>query len=65
MFKEILSWLDTHGQWYEVHLNRTRFCVEPGRLFSEFMLRYSQHIYTVDTTLDLVTGLPVAVSSTI
>lgn len=57
-FKEILNWLDSHGQWYEVHLNRTRFTVESGRLFSEFMLRYSMHIDAVDETLDLATGLP-------
>jgi lipocalin len=57
-FKEVLEWLDRHGQWYEVHLNRTRFTVESGRLVTEFMLRYSEYIDTVDPTLDLFTGLP-------
>lgn len=56
-FKDILHWLDTHGQWYDVHLNRTRFTIEPGRLLTEFMLLYSEHIHTVDTSLDLLTGL--------
>jgi hypothetical protein len=58
MFKEIVSWLDSHGCWYEVHLNRTRFRIEPGRLYTEFMLLYSEHIYAVDASLDLATGLP-------
>ena len=57
-FKDILSWLDTHGCWYEVHLNRTRFRLEQGRLYTEFMLLYSEHIRLVDDTLDLATGLP-------
>jgi len=56
-FKDIVTWLDSHGQWYEVHLNRTRFIIEPGRLLTEFMLLYSEHIGTVDPSLDLVTGL--------
>jgi hypothetical protein len=58
LFKEVLHWLDSHGQWYEVHLNRTRFTVEPGRLYTEFMLLYSEHIAAVDASLDLATGLP-------
>ena len=56
-FKDILRWLDMHGCWYDVHLNRTRFCIEPGRLLTEFMLLYSEHIHTVDPSLDLLTGL--------
>ena len=47
-FPEILHWLDTHGCWYEVHLNRTRFIIEPGRLHTEFMLRYSEYIAQVE-----------------
>jgi hypothetical protein len=60
-FKDIVTWLDTHGQWYEVHLNRTRFRIEPGRLLTEFMLLYSEHIGTVDPSLDLLTGLPASI----
>jgi hypothetical protein len=56
-FKEIVTWLDTHGCWYEVHLNRTRFRIEQGRILTEFMLLYSEHIHTVDTSVDLLTGL--------
>jgi hypothetical protein len=56
-FKDVLQWLDTHGCWYEVHLNRTRFSIEQGRLLTEFMLLYSEHIHTVDASLDLLTGL--------
>ena len=48
-FPDILAWLDSHGQWYEVHLNRTRFELEPGRITTEFMLRYSEYIFEVDT----------------
>lgn len=47
-FKDILEWLDTHGEWYEVHLNRTRFTLEPGRTRTEFLLRYSECIGLVD-----------------
>lgn len=57
-FKDIVQWLDQHGQWFEVHLNRTRFTLEPGVITTEFMLRYSEYISTVDDTLDLATGLP-------
>jgi hypothetical protein len=57
-FKEVLSWLDTHGCWYEVHLNRTRFTIDQGRLYTEFMLLYSEYVSRVDTSLDLATGLP-------
>lgn len=49
--KEIVEWLDQHGEWYEIHLNRTRFKLEPGRTRTEFLLRYSQHIGLVDTAL--------------
>lgn len=47
-FSNILTWLDAHGCWYEVHLNRTRFHVEQGRLLTEFMLKYSMCIGLVD-----------------
>lgn len=50
-FKDILQWLDTHGQWYELHLNRTRFTIEPGRLLTEFMLLYSESIGLVQDTV--------------
>lgn len=56
-FKEVVSWLDTHGQWFEIHLNRTRFTLEPGVITTEFMLRYSEYISPVDTQVDLATGL--------
>ena len=48
-FKEILEWLELHGEWYELHLNRTRFTLEPGRTRTEFLLRYSDSIGLVDT----------------
>lgn len=47
-FAEILTWLDQHGCWYEVHLNRTRFKIEPGKLLTEFMLMYSTYIDQVE-----------------
>ena len=56
-FKDILHWLDTHGCWYEVHLNRTRFVIEPGRLLTEFMLIYSEYIGLVEEGEDPVSGL--------
>jgi hypothetical protein len=57
-FKAVVSWLDQHGQWFEVHLNRTRFTLEPGVITTEFMLRYSEYVCSVDPSLDLATGLP-------
>jgi hypothetical protein len=53
-FADILHWLDQHGCWYEVHLNRTRFYVEPGRLYTEFMLRYSQNVGSVTPETSLL-----------
>lgn len=60
-FVHILQWLHTHGYEYEPHLNRTRFGIEPGRKFTEFMLLYSEHVHPVDPTLDLATGLPTSI----
>jgi hypothetical protein len=37
-----------------VHLNRTRFYVEPGRLYTEFMLRYSQNVGSVTPETSLL-----------
>ena len=45
---EIIDWLDLHGEWYEVHLNRTRFTLTPGRTKTEFLLRWSEHVDIVD-----------------
>ena len=43
-FVDIVTWLDLHGEWFEPHLNRTRFTLTPGRTHTEFMLRWSEHI---------------------
>ena len=45
---EIIDWLDLHGEWYEVHLNRTRFTLTPGRTKTEFLLRYNDCVDIVD-----------------
>jgi hypothetical protein len=58
-FKEVLYWLQDHNVTLDIHLNRTRFSIEPGtRLFTEFQLRWSTVCHAVDPTLDLATGLP-------
>ena len=53
-FVEIVEWLDLHGEWFEPHLNRTRFTLTPGRSHTEFMLRYSEHVAKV-TDYDHIT----------
>lgn len=47
-FKDILEWLDLHGEWFEVHLNRTRFTLTQGRTYTEFMLKFSNDIALVE-----------------
>ena len=43
----------------ELHLNRTRFWIDPtSPLYTEFLLRFSHCCPLVDPGLDLATGLP-------
>lgn len=47
-FAPILEWLDLHGEWFEVHLNRTRFTLTQGRTYTEFMLKFSNDVALVE-----------------
>lgn len=56
------SVFDFIKQWdlrCEVHLNRTRFWVPEGSVYTEFALRFSHCCPPVDPSLDLATGLTI------
>jgi len=58
-FKEVVRWLHDRGVKLEVHLNRTRWHLDPAdKLHTEFCLRYASVCSIVDSDLDLVSGLP-------
>lgn len=40
-FDDVLGWIKTNKIPCELHLNRTRFWVPDGVLFTEFSLKYS------------------------
>ena len=56
-FTRVLEFIRTHGLLYEVHLNRTRFSVPYGSLYTEFALRYSHCCYTVNSHADTILGV--------
>lgn len=37
----VMNWLIAHGVRYELHLNRTRFWIADGPLWTEFCLRWA------------------------
>jgi hypothetical protein len=57
-FGSVLRWITDHKLVMEVHLNRTRFFVPEGPLYTEFQLRFAHCCPLVDPRLDLATGLP-------
>jgi hypothetical protein len=58
-FATVLEFIRTQGLQYEIHLNRTRFWIDPiSPLSTEFLLRWSHCCPVVDSSLDLATGLP-------
>jgi hypothetical protein len=58
-FRTVVSWLHDRGVPLEVHLNRTRWHLDPDtKLHTEFCLRYASVCSIVDNDLDLVSGLP-------
>ena len=57
-FPDVFNWLVDFPLRYEVHLNRTRFWVPEGSVYTEFALRWGHACPRVDSTLDLATGLP-------
>jgi len=55
---EVFEFIAQHSLHCEVHLNRTRFWVPPGSIFTEFALRFSDICPSVDLYADLGSGLP-------
>jgi hypothetical protein len=54
---ELFEFISQHQLRFEVHLNRTRFWVPSGSIFTEFALRFIDACHHVDPSLDLSTGL--------
>jgi hypothetical protein len=55
-FANVLEFIRKHELVCEVHLNRTRFLVPYGSLYTEFALRYGHCCHIVDSHADLITG---------
>jgi hypothetical protein len=54
---QVFGFIELHDLQFEMHLNRTRFWIDPdSALYTEFCLRYSHCCPPVDPTLDLATG---------
>lgn len=54
----VIQWVLNHKLRFEAHLNRTRFWVPEGPLYTEFTLRFADSCPRVDPECDLITGLP-------
>jgi len=62
-FKQVVYWLHDRNVALEVHLNRTRFRLDPdSKLHTEFCLMWANACGQVDASLDLATGLPLTAS---
>lgn len=56
-FPSVLNWIHDNHIKFEVHLNRTRFWIDPDSLqYTEFSLRFSHCCPYVDPDSDLATG---------
>ena len=55
---EVFAFIRHYQLACSVHLNRTRFWVPEGKVYTEFHLRFSESCPPVDPSLDLMTGLP-------
>ena len=58
-FADVLTWVGSFPLQCEFHLNRTRFWVPEGTIYTEFALRWGHACPPVDPRLDTATGLPV------
>jgi hypothetical protein len=57
--RNVFDFIRQHRLAHEVHLNRTRFSIDPhSPAYTEFALRWAHCCPPLDPTLDLVTGLP-------
>ena len=59
----VFDFIQRHKLERSVHLNRTRFFVPEGTVYTEFHLRFGDCCSPVDASLDLATGLPKRVYS--
>ena len=55
-FASVLSWLESRGVLYEVHINRTRFTIDDAHVLTEFLLTWADHCPVVPANTDLATG---------
>lgn len=53
---EVITWILKHNITKDPHLNRTRFWVPDGALYTEFQLRFSTCCPPVDAADDLLVG---------
>ena len=47
-FADVLTWIGQYPLLYECHLNRTRFWVPEGPIYTEFMLRWGYCCHRVE-----------------
>lgn len=55
-FSQVLEWIQSQDIVYELHINRTRFWIPTGKLYLEFLLRFSHCCHRVDPQEDLALG---------
>lgn len=56
-YRSVMDWIFSHSVAASIHLNRTRFSLPAGAVYTEFLLRFGHCCPIVDPTLDLATGL--------
>ena len=56
-FLDVFTFIRAQNLKFQVHLNRTRFWIPEGPGLTELLLRFSENIFQVDSTVDLATGL--------
>lgn len=57
-FAAVLRFIHAHSLKHQLHLNRTRFWINPNsRAHTVLMLRYSLHIHCVDHEQDYSLGI--------
>lgn len=52
----VFRWIEANNIQYELHLNRTRFWVPSGAIYTEFLLRFAHCCPPVDPRVDLISG---------
>jgi hypothetical protein len=62
-YTHVIQFIRANALESSLHLNRVRFWVPQGRVYTEFQLRFADSCARVDASLDLSTGLPKRVYS--